>query len=185
MTRTIALIAALLAVSVALGQGPRFGDAPRSGMEAREQTQRLTGQQAPSALAASMRGALHDVVDLSEDEVHARKEAGASLATIAADHGIGRAALEAAFLARRGEAIAALLEAGRIDPARAERMVARGAEVAAAVLDRAGIAGGVHAEGEPLRAQRSEAPRGPNAGAPVRAHRMEPVQRGPHGQREP
>lgn len=184
MTRTIVVIAALLATSLALGQGPRFGDAPRSGMEARQQSQRLAGQQAPSALAASMRGSLHDVIGLSEDEIHARKEAGESLATIAADQGIGRAALEAAFLARRGEAIAALVEADRIDPARAERMVARGAEVAAAVLDREGVAGGAHALGEPLRAQASEAPRGPSAGAPVRAHRMEPMQRGPHGQRE-
>lgn len=184
MTRTIVVTAALLAASLALGQGPRFGDAPRSGMEAREQTQRLGGQHAPSALAASMRGSLHDVIGLDEDEIHARKEAGESLATIASGQGIGRAALEAAFLARRGEAIAALVDDGRIDSARAERMVARGVEVAAVVLDREGIAGGVHAGGDPLRAQRSDAPHGVSAGAPAPAHRMEPMQRGPHGQRD-
>jgi len=186
MIRILVPIAVLLMAALAFAQGPRFADAHRSGVAAREQSLQLRqgAQFGPSQLGASMRGALHGAIGLSEDELHARKAAGASIATIAAEEGIGRAALHAAFLGQRADAIATLLDAGTITAARADRMVARGGEVFDTVVDREGIAGGQHVTGEPLMAQRNDAPRGPRSVGEDRQHRMEPMVRGPHGQRE-
>lgn len=186
MIRILVPIAALVLAAVAFAQGPRFADAPRAGVAAREQSLQLHqgGQFGPSQLGASMRGALHGAIGLSEDELHARKEAGASIAMIAAEEGIGREALRAVFVRQRHDAIAALLDAGTITTAQAERMVERGSEVFDTVVDREGIAGGQHATGEPLMAQRTDAPRGPRSAGEDRQHRMEPMVRGPHGQRE-
>ncbi len=186
MIKILVPIAALLLATLAFAQGPRGADAPRAGAAVREQSLQLQqgGQFGPSQLGSSMRGALHGAIGLSEDELHARKEAGASIAMIAAEEGIGRAALQAAFVGQRADAIAALLDAGEITAARAERMVARGSEVFDTVVDREGIAGGQHATGQTLMAQRADAARGPRAAGEDRQRRMEPMERGPHGQRE-
>ncbi len=187
MTRTLILTAALLFAAFAVAQGPRFGEAPRSGMTARMQALELEqqGQHGPSQLGARMRGALHDTLGLSEAELHARKEAGASIGSIAEEEGITRATLRAAYLEARERAIAELLAADAINEVRADWMRERGPVVFESIVDRQGLGGGQHLTGEPLMAQRSEAPRGPQAQPRVRRHQMEPMQRGPHGQREP
>lgn len=186
MIRILVPIAALLLAALAFAQGPRFADTPRAGVAAREQSLQLqrSGQAGPSQLGASMRGALHEAISLSEEEIHARKAAGASIASIAAEEGIGRATLQAAFLGQRADAIAALLASDAITAVQAERMVARGTEVFDTIVDRVGITGGQHATGEPLMAQRADAPRGPRTAGADRQHRMEPMERGPHGQRD-
>lgn len=189
MNRVLIVLAAMLIVGFALAQGPRFTEAPRSGMTARMQSERDAepefaprGQHGPSRLGERMRGVLHETLGLSEDEIHARKEAGQSIAGIAEDLGIARETLEDAYLVAREEAIEQLLEEGRVAELQAQRMTDRGPEVFATVVDRAGLGGGQHATGETLNAQRAEAPRGPQT-EPVHRHQMEPMQRGPHGQR--
>ena len=185
MTRTAIAITALLLASLALAQGPRFGEAPRTATTARMQAEDVqqASRHGPSQLGASMRGAMHGVIGLSEEELHARKEAGASIATIAAEEGIERATLEAAYLRARAEAIDGLLASEAISELQAERMRERGPGVFAAIVDREGLGGGQHMTGEPLMAQRAEAPRGPRSriGEVAPQHRMEPVRRGPRG----
>ena len=177
-------------VGAALAQGPNFGEAPRHGMTARmeaqqaEQRQQAEAQQqgrhGPSHLGAHMRGALHDALGLPEAEIHARKEAGASIASIAADEGIELDVLEGAFLAARAAAIAELLEQAMIGEVQAERMQARGSEVFASVVEREGPGGGLHDTGETRAAQRTDEPRGPQAAVQARRDEATPQRRGPH-----
>ncbi len=185
MTRTAIALTALLLAGLALAQGPRFGEAPRTTMTARMQADNVqqAGRHGPSQLGASMRGAMHGVIGLSEEELHARKEAGASIATIAAEEGIERATLEAAYLQARAEAIDALLATEAISELQAERMRERGPDVFATIVDREGLGGGQHMTGEPLMAQRADAPGGPRSrvSEATPQHKMEPMRRGPRG----
>jgi hypothetical protein len=186
MKRSLASLALVLVAGAALAQGPRFADAPRAGTTARMQAEHVqqTRQHTPSQLGSRMRGALHQALGLTEDEIHARKEAGASIAGIGEELGIDRDTLESAYLEARSAAIAALRAADAVSELRAERMQARGPEVFAHVVDREGLGGGQHLTGEPHHAQRSEVPRGPRAQAADAVQlRMTPMQRGPHGRR--
>ena len=188
MKRFLAILLVTGLVGSALAQGPPHREAPRLGMTARSEAQQAElqqqGRHGPSHLGAHMRGALHEALGLPEEEIHARKEDGASIASIAAEQGVGRAALEAAFLAARAAAITTLLEAGTISELQAERMVERGVDVFATVVDREGLGGGQHMTGELRLAQRTDTPRGPQAQtADVRRHPMTPQRRGPHWER--
>ena len=190
---TILLVAGL--VGAALAQGPNFGEAPRHGMTARMEVQQADLRQqaeaqqraeapserhGPSHLGAHMRGALHDALGLPEAEIHERKEAGASIASIAADEGIELDVLEKAFLAARAAAIAELLEQATIGEVQAERMQARGPEVFASVVEREGPGGGLHDTGVTRAAHRTDEPRGPQAAEQVRSDEATQQRRGPH-----
>jgi hypothetical protein len=188
MSKILIALAATLLAGLALAQGPRFStaEAPREGMTARMQSEPFTlrRQHGPSGLGVRMRGALHETLGLSEEEIHARKETGASIASIAEEEGISRGELEAAYLDARSDAIEELVREGLIDAFRAERMEGRGLEVFASIADRPGLGGGQHATGTPLEAQRTQVPRGPRAAQaePIRQQQMEPMRHG-HGRR--
>lgn len=193
MHRFLTLLLVLGLVGSALAQGPNFRDAPRHGMTARMEAQQADlrqqaeaqqqGRHGPSHLGAHMRGALHDALGQPEEAIHARKEAGASIASIAADEGIELDTLAEAFMAARAAAINELLTQEAISEAQAERMQARGPEVFASVVEREGPGGGLHDTGETRAAQRTDEPRGPQAAAQAGRHEATPQRRGPHWER--
>lgn len=193
MIKTATLTAAALLAGLALAQGfgpptargpvaeraPARVEATRAAMRGRAiatQTTRATAtapagrMQGSAGLGGSLQGVVASAIGLSEAEVHEQKLAGASLGAIAEAHGVDLASLEAVYLAAPNGLIAERLAAGAVTELQAERMAARGADAFASLIAREGCDEGRNVTGEPLHAQRVDAPRGPatDAAAPAR-----------------
>lgn len=133
------------------------GQAAAQAAQARHQFQ---GEQ---GLQEALDGVVAAALGLSQDELMAAKADGASIAQIAENAGIPLADVEAAYLAARTDAIAALLADGTINDVQAAQMTARGAEAFAALAAREGCDGGQNVTGTPLHQYRDAAPQGPAA----------------------
>jgi hypothetical protein len=185
MTRTTfaVALAVLLFASLAAAQGPRFAanevamrgrhngpvvqtqaarpmgrrhaGTPTERPMARAGTRPMHGANVDAGLSAELTGVVAGVFGLTQDELHALKEDGASIATIAAERGIAIETIEAAYLEARNAAIDALLADGAIQEFQAEQMRARGADALANLLERGGWAHGQNVTGERLYANRA------------------------------
>jgi hypothetical protein len=175
-------LAVLLFASLAVAQGPRFAanevamrgrhngpvvqtqaarpmgrahaGTPTERPMARGGTRPMHGANVDSGLSAELTGVVAGVFGLTQDELHALKEDGASIAAIAAERGIAIETIEAAYLDARNAAIDALLADGAIHEFQAEQMRARGADALANLLEREGWAQGQNVTGERLYANR-------------------------------
>jgi hypothetical protein len=184
-TTMLAALAVLLFASLAAAQGPRFAtseDAMRGrphGAAVQVQTQAvrpmgrvfahaqaerplpraamrpMRGANVDSGLSAELTGVVAGAFGLTQEELHALKEDGASIADIAAERGVAIATIEAAYLDARNAAIDALLADGSIHEFQAEQMRARGAEAFVNLLEREGWAEGQNVTGERLYANRA------------------------------
>jgi len=133
------------------------------------------GRGPSGAMAARVEGAVAAALGLTQDELHALKLDGATIAEIAAERGTPVAAIESTYLAARAEAVQELLAEGSISELQAERMTARGPDAFAELLVRNAAEQGRNAGAAPRFAHRS-------ATTPVpQAARMAP--RGGHGGR--
>jgi hypothetical protein len=185
MTRTAfaVALAVLLVASLAAAQGPRFAATEagmRGGPHGRvDQTQAVRpmarahagapterampraarrpmhGANVDSGLSAELKGVVAGALGLTQEELHALKEDGASVADIAAERGVATEAIEATYLDARNAAIDALLADGAIHEPQAEQMRARGPEALANLLAREGCAQGQNVTGERLYAHRA------------------------------
>lgn len=183
-TTIVAALVVLLFASLAAAQGPRFATAevamrgrpqapvaqtqavrPMGRAHAAAQTARpmpraatrpMHGGNVDSGLSAQLTGVVAGVFGLTQEELHALKEDGASIADIAAERGIAIETIEAAYLDARNAAIDALLADGAIHEFQAEQMRARGTEALANLLAREGQAQGQNVTGERLYANRAE-----------------------------
>ena len=171
------LTAATLVAGFALAQQHQNRDAaPRGEPQGRMESaappyaHRAEAQLGAASLQGQVDGVVAETLGLTTDELHALKADGASIAQIAADRGVELAAVEAAYLAARQEAIDALLADGTITEIQAETMAARGAEAFEALAAREGIAAGRNAGGEAQHQFQTDAPRGPQD-APMAARR--------------
>jgi hypothetical protein len=201
MTRTtiVAALAVLLFASSAAAQGPRFAAnevamrgrqhgpvvqtqavRPMGRFHAAARTERpmpraamrtLHGANADSGLSAQLAGVVAGAFGITQEELHALKEDGASIADIAAERGVAIETIEAAYLDARNAAIDALLADGAIHEFQAEQMRARGAEALANLLAREGWAQGQNVTGERLYANRAAPAAQQQANGPVAGRR--------------
>jgi hypothetical protein len=124
------------------------------------------GQAGPGpsgAVAERVEGVVAATLGLTQDELHALKLDGATIAEVAAERGTPVEVLESAYLAARAEAIQELLAEGAISELQAERMTARGPDAFAELLDRDAAEQGRNADGTPRFAHRSATTPGPQA----------------------
>lgn len=181
MKRTAILItaAALVLTGLALAQGPRASQAQnaighRQPAAAQAMRQRAAVHQTddqrgfanangPSALAEELQGVVAEALGLSQDELQALKQEGASIADIAADQGVPIESVEAAYEAARSAAIDQLLADGTINDVQAEQMANRGVEAFATLVAREGCAEGQNVTGERLYTNRATEARGMQA----------------------
>jgi hypothetical protein len=157
MTRPLIVLTTLLVLAgLAFAQGPWRAQAHRFGPGAAATEWSMTmpfGRHhlqagGPSELAGAMQEALSTALGLPHDEIEARRQAGESLADIAASAGVSIEALQEAWRDARDAAIAELRAAGTITELQAQRMQERGDEAFAANLEREGC-GGLGAGGGP------------------------------------
>jgi hypothetical protein len=176
-------LAILLLGSLAAAQGPRFaandvamrgrhhgvalrsratepmgrahGAAQTEDPAARAAMRPAHGANVDSGLSAELAGVVAGAFGLTQAELHALKEDGASIAAIAAERGVAIETVEAAYLDARNAAIDALLADGSIHEFQAEQMRARGADAFANLLAREGLAQGQNVTGERLYAHRA------------------------------
>lgn len=182
---TAAAVLASLALAQAYGPPAERGPAARQAVVPARAVHRQAApaqagrMQGSAGLSGQLQGVVASVLGLTEDEVHALKQEGASFASIAADQGIDAATVEATYLAAREGLIANLLETGAITELQAEQMTSRGPAAFAALFEREGCDEGQNVTGERLHANRAEMARGPQAGAAIAAG--QPQGRGPRG----
>lgn len=130
------------------------------------QTARMQGT---GGMAGQLKGVVASVIGLTEEEVHALKQEGASFASIAVDQGVDAATVEATYLAAREGVIANLLGTEAITELQAEQMRARGPAAFAALFDREGCGDGQNVTGERSFANQATMARGPQADEPIAA----------------
>ncbi len=176
MTRTIAIvtIAALLSSGTALAYGHRAAGRMNHGTDVQAQAGAALGPGAQAGLAnhagqgqggqgqgglvaARLEGVVAGALGLTQDELHALKLEGATIADIAAERGTPIDTVEAAYLTARADAVQELLGAGAISELQAERMAARGPEAFAELLARDTVGQGRNAGGTPGFAHRDDA----------------------------
>jgi len=116
-----------------------------------------------AGLSDALDGVVAGALGLTQDELHALKQDGASIADIAAERGVAIDDLAAAYAEARGAAIAEQLAAGTINEQQAAQMGARGDAAFAELVAREGCAEGRQVTGEPLHANRADAARGAQA----------------------
>jgi hypothetical protein len=181
-TTIVAALAVFLFASVAAAQGPRaatydvamrgrqrgpvvetqavrpmgraHGAAQTARPMPRAEPRPMHGANVDSGLSAQLTGVVAGAFGLTQEELHALKEDGASIADIAAERGVAIETIEAAYFDARNAAIDALLADGAIHEFQAEQMRARGAEAFANLLAREGWAQGQNVTGERLHANR-------------------------------
>lgn len=141
---------------------------PMRGAPAAERPMR--GANVDSGLSAELQGIVAGAFGLTQEELHALKVDGASIADIAAERGVDLAAVEATYLEARNAIIDRLLAEGTIQEFQAEQMRARGAEAFATLSTREGQAEGQYVTGERLYANR-QAPAQPQAYGPAAGRR--------------